>query len=89
MRIAVTRCAPRCSLRLPIGDDAYACVEAVEEANRREVDTARAFVLGSPAPAVQEGRAGRPWQAGAGLRRVLPGPPARAVQRVAARQALT
>ncbi|WP_377273184.1 SDR family oxidoreductase [Peterkaempfera sp. SMS 1(5)a] len=33
-------------MRLPIGEDAYAFLEAVEKANHRELEAARAFVLG-------------------------------------------
>jgi NAD(P)-dependent dehydrogenase (short-subunit alcohol dehydrogenase family) len=38
-------------LRVPIGADAYAYLEAVEEAARREFEAARAFVLGQALPA--------------------------------------
>lgn len=43
-------------LRVPIGADAYAYVDAVEELNRQELEAARAFVSAADSPAVPAGQ---------------------------------
>jgi NAD(P)-dependent dehydrogenase (short-subunit alcohol dehydrogenase family) len=42
--------SPHAPVRVPVGPDAYALVEAAQEAERREFEAARAFVMDAPEP---------------------------------------